>query len=180
MMDVEIQNIDQNSLAVLKLLRDRKDAPEQVQNIAEFLGLDPQEVQSAVEALKSRGYEIVDDGRCGICLPHLPETLYPWDVTDGLKAHYVGHPLRVFKVVDSTNAFGEKWAMEGAPDGAVVVGEQQTAGRGRFDRRWSSPAETGIYFSIIFKPDMPMAQVPMLTLMASAAVAEGLADTAGV
>ena len=64
-------------------------------------------------------------------------------------------------------------ARGGAPEGTTVVADEQTAGRGRRDRRWFSPRGEGLYHSIILRPSIPPESAPLLTLLA----AVGLSDT---
>ncbi|MGI5481022.1 biotin--[acetyl-CoA-carboxylase] ligase [Streptomyces lavendofoliae] len=66
------------------------------------------------------------------------------------------------------------------PEGAVLVAEEQTAGRGRLDRVWSAPARSGLFFSVLLKPDVPVARLAWLPLLTGVAAATGLARAAGV
>ncbi|GAA3731117.1 biotin--[acetyl-CoA-carboxylase] ligase [Streptomyces tremellae] len=67
-------------------------------------------------------------------------------------------------------------------EGAVLVAEEQTAGRGRLDRTWSAPARSGLFFSVLLRPgdDVPAARWGWLPLLTGVAVATGLARAAGV
>ncbi|MER5301613.1 biotin--[acetyl-CoA-carboxylase] ligase [Streptomyces lasiicapitis] len=67
------------------------------------------------------------------------------------------------------------------PEGAVLVAEQQSAGRGRLDRRWSAPPRSGLFFSVLLKPDdVPVERWGWLPLLTGVAVAAGISRTAGV
>ncbi|MFD0415480.1 biotin--[acetyl-CoA-carboxylase] ligase [Streptomyces sp. NPDC127108] len=67
------------------------------------------------------------------------------------------------------------------PEGAILVAEEQSAGRGRLDRRWSAPPRSGLFFSVLLKPDdVPVERWGWLPLLAGVAVAAGIARTAGV
>ena len=78
----------------------------------------------------------------------------------------------------STNADAAALADAGAAEGCVVVADQQTAGRGRLGRSWSSPAGSGIYVSVLFRPEPTVAR--MLTIAAGVAVAEAIEQVAGI
>lgn len=68
--------------------------------------------------------------------------------------------------VGSTNAAAAERARADAPDGLVVVAEHQTAGRGRLDRSWETPARAALTFSMVLRPDVPLADwtwLPLLT-----------------
>ena len=79
---------------------------------------------------------------------------------------------------ESTNADAAALAEAGAPEGCVVLADLQTAGRGRLGRSWSSPAGTGIYASVLFRPEPPVAR--MLTIAAGVALAEAIETVAGI
>ncbi|MEV6753553.1 biotin--[acetyl-CoA-carboxylase] ligase [Streptomyces sp. NPDC051214] len=68
------------------------------------------------------------------------------------------------------------------PEGAVLVAEEQSSGRGRLDRRWSAPARSGLFFSVLLKPgpEVPVARWGWLPLLTGVAVATGLSRAAGV
>ncbi|KUH39237.1 MULTISPECIES: biotin--[acetyl-CoA-carboxylase] ligase [Streptomyces] len=68
----------------------------------------------------------------------------------------------------------------GLPEGAVLVAEEQTAGRGRLDRAWSAPARSGLFLSVLLTPDVPVGRLAWLPLLTGVAVATGLARAAGV
>lgn len=70
-----------------------------------------------------------------------------------------------FSVLDSTNRQAAQWARAGAPEGTVVVADQQTAGRGRLGRHWSSPAGVNLYCSIVLRPALSPREVAQLTLL---------------
>ncbi|MFF7179560.1 biotin--[acetyl-CoA-carboxylase] ligase [Streptomyces sp. NPDC008121] len=65
------------------------------------------------------------------------------------------------------------------PEGAVLVAEEQTAGRGRLDRDWVAPARSGIFVSVLLRPDVPVHRWGWLPLLTGVAAATGLAKAAG-
>ncbi|MGW7195106.1 biotin--[acetyl-CoA-carboxylase] ligase [Streptomyces chryseus] len=88
--------------------------------------------------------------------------------------------LDVVPSVGSTNTDLAARAGE-LPEGAVLVAEEQTEGRGRLDRRWSAPARSGLFFSVLLKPTgIPADQWGWLPLLAGVSVATGLSRAAGV
>ncbi|MFD7626113.1 biotin--[acetyl-CoA-carboxylase] ligase [Streptomyces sp. NPDC059851] len=88
------------------------------------------------------------------------------------------------EVVPSTGSTNTDLAARAAelPEGAVLVAEEQTAGRGRLDRSWVAPARSGLFFSVLLKPGgaVPQERWGWLTLLAGVATAAGLARAAGV
>lgn len=69
---------------------------------------------------------------------------------------------------------------ETEPEGAVVVADEQTEGRGRLGRRWLAPAGTGLLCSVQLRPPVEPAQLPELSLVAGAAVAEAIEELTGL
>ena len=82
--------------------------------------------------------------------------------------------------VDSTQAIVFGLAVEGAPDRTVVVADSQAAGRGRLGRVWHDEPGESLLCSILLRPRLAPAQLPMLSLTAAVAVAEALARAAGL
>src|SRR5919197_783176 len=67
-----------------------------------------------------------------------------------------------------------------APEGAIAVAEEQTAGRGRLGREWHAPPRSSILVSIVLRPPVPPAQLPELSIVAGRSVAAALAETSAV
>lgn len=90
--------------------------------------------------------------------------------------------VEVVQRTGSTNTDLVALATEGkAEEGAVLVAEEQTAGRGRLEREWTAPARSGLFFSVLLKPsDVGISRWGWLPLLTGVAVATGLARTAGV
>jgi BirA family biotin operon repressor/biotin-[acetyl-CoA-carboxylase] ligase len=85
-----------------------------------------------------------------------------------------------FESLPSTNTELARIASEGAAEGLAVVADEQTAGRGRLQRAWSSPKGAGLYFSMLLRPVIPVDQWPLITFMAALAVGDALREAAGV
>jgi BirA family biotin operon repressor/biotin-[acetyl-CoA-carboxylase] ligase len=86
--------------------------------------------------------------------------------------------VRTFDDVTSTSDLVAAWADAGGEEGLVAVADQQTRGRGRLGRSWSSPPGAGIYLSALLRP--PASAIPLLTLAAGVAVAEGIEAAASL
>jgi len=84
--------------------------------------------------------------------------------------------IQRFDSLPSTNTEAASAAMRGAPEGLCIVAAEQTAGRGRRERTWISPAGAGLYFSILLRPKLDARVWPLLTLMGALAVHDALRD----
>src|SRR5215510_13717963 len=85
-----------------------------------------------------------------------------------------------FESLPSTNTELARQASEGAGEGLAILAEEQTAGRGRLQRAWSSPKGAGLYFSILLQPTIEAEQWPLVTFMAALAVGDALAEASEV
>jgi BirA family biotin operon repressor/biotin-[acetyl-CoA-carboxylase] ligase len=86
-----------------------------------------------------------------------------------------GAGVRWHARVGSTNDDAAAWAAAGAPEGALVVADEQTDGRGRRGRSWTSPPGAGLYMSVVFRPPPTL-----LTIVAGVATARGIREATGV
>lgn len=87
----------------------------------------------------------------------------------------LGSILHNFDRLTSTNDAAKEMAAQGAEEGTAVIAREQTAGRGRQGRQWSSPPGTGLYLSIILRPNIAPSRSALIPLAAAVAVAETLA-----
>jgi BirA family biotin operon repressor/biotin-[acetyl-CoA-carboxylase] ligase len=85
-----------------------------------------------------------------------------------------------FSSLSSTNVEAARQAVEGAPEGLVVVADEQTAGRGRMGRHWISPKGAGLYFSIVLRPQVAPEAWPLITFVAALAVHDALYQCCGL
>jgi BirA family biotin operon repressor/biotin-[acetyl-CoA-carboxylase] ligase len=146
--------------------------------MSETLGISRNAVHKHVKTLRARGYRIVGVSRRGYKLEEEPGKLVMPLVMEMTRPSTLGHAFRYYDEIESTNAEAKSLAADGAPEGTVVIAESQTAGRGRLGRRWTSPAGKGLLFSVLLRPDLPMADVHLLTLVAATAAAEAIEEQA--
>ena len=90
-----------------------------------------------------------------------------------------GQVIHRFEKLETTMLKATTLAEADAPEGTVVIAEQQTAGRGRLGRSWISEPGVGLYFSIVLRPPMPAAQSAILTLAIGLGVARGIGEACG-
>jgi BirA family biotin operon repressor/biotin-[acetyl-CoA-carboxylase] ligase len=91
-----------------------------------------------------------------------------------------GRTLLLLPATGSTNDVARELAERGAPEGAVVLAEEQTAGRGRLGRPWIAPPGTCLLFSILFRPELTVDQAGQLTMLCALAAADGIRQETGV
>jgi len=88
------------------------------------------------------------------------------------RTRWLGQPIEVHDVVDSTNRIAEQRGIEGAPDGLVVLADRQTAGRGRLGRSFFSPGGRSLYLSVLLRAELPLEHMHRHVFAAAVAVAE--------
>ena len=89
-------------------------------------------------------------------------------ITSRLAGCTVGCDVRLFETLESTMDAAKRLAENGAHEGTVVLTEEQTAGRGRFDRSWMSEPGEDLLFSVVFRPDV--VQAPYINMAAALSV----------
>jgi BirA family biotin operon repressor/biotin-[acetyl-CoA-carboxylase] ligase len=94
-------------------------------------------------------------------------------------ARALGRVVELRTVTASTNDDARALAAKGAPHGAVVIADAQTAGRGRRGRAWSSPPGENLYASFVLRPKVRIADAPGLALVAGLSIAEAVEAFAG-
>jgi BirA family biotin operon repressor/biotin-[acetyl-CoA-carboxylase] ligase len=96
-------------------------------------------------------------------------------VSKSLTTRWLGRTVHFYDEVDSTNLTAMDLAQKDAPEGTVVLAEEQLHGRGRGDRFWHSPVGVGIYCSFVLRPELSPAKTMLLTLMTAVAIAKAVA-----
>jgi BirA family biotin operon repressor/biotin-[acetyl-CoA-carboxylase] ligase len=109
-------------------------------------------------------------GRKYYRIPELPDLILPPVILYGLKSVYMGRRIFAYKTIGSTNDTAKRLAESDSPEGSLVIAERQTRGRGRLGRSWHSPQNTGLYFSLILRPQVSVEKLPALSLVAALSV----------
>lgn len=84
-----------------------------------------------------------------------------------------------FDEISSTNTVAKEKAKCGAPEGTVIVADSQTSGRGRMGRQFFSPRGTGLYMSILLRPEIAASDATLITTAAASAVAKAIEKHSG-
>ena len=104
-------------------------------------------------------------------------------VADELRATLVegriGNQLVVVEEASSTNDLVWEAEATGAPEGFVVFAERQTAGRGRYGRRWESAPYQGLWFSVLLRPPLTLNESPRLTSLLAGVAAAAITEKSG-
>ena len=164
---------------LLPLLNDRGKDYLSGEDAARLLGVSRNAVWKAVSSLKKEGYSIEAVTNRGYRLINSGDILSPAEIEKNLTALKGKLDIEVRETVTSTNALLKEKAALGAPEGTVLVALSQTAGRGRFTRKFFSPADSGIYMSILLRPHISAESATLITTAAAIAVAEAAEKLSG-
>jgi len=100
--------------------------------------------------------------------------LKPEILKQQLAGKFIGHQLYYYEEIGSTNDEAFLLGLSGAPEGTVLIANSRSAGKGRMQKVWYSPAGSNIYTSIILRPKIESARAPQISILAGVAVAEAL------
>lgn len=164
---------------ILELLR-RQEGFLSGEDIGRELSITRAAVWKGIKKLREEGYEIEAVTNRGYRLTN-PETMYnKRELEQGLKTKTMGQSIYFYEETDTTNNRARELALEGAPEGTLVVAEKQTAGRGRRGKVWESPLGTGIWMSLVLRPQIMPTEASVLTLLCGLATAEAIEAETGL
>jgi len=138
--------------------------------IAEEISSSRSEVWRLIQQLRGMGLDVAGHPATGYQLRSVPDLLLPEIVRPLVRGTMFASDLNHFYKIGSTNTAAMAAAADGASEGSVFLAEEQTAGRGRGANSWQSPRSTGIYCSVILRPDLAPSDVLALSLAAGLAV----------
>ncbi len=164
--------------AVLEALWENTDNYISGQDLGKKLSVSRAAVWKAIEQLRSEGYRIESVTNRGYRLSLEHDVLSAEGVQNYLKTSKLR--LRYFPSITSTNTVLKKLGAEGAPEGTTLIAGEQTEGRGRMGRSFYSPSGSGVYMSVLLRPEMKAADAAGITACAAVAVAETLEELSGV
>ncbi|SDH06722.1 BirA family transcriptional regulator, biotin operon repressor / biotin-[acetyl-CoA-carboxylase] ligase [Alteribacillus persepolensis] len=165
---------------LLQLLMQTSDTFVSGQEISERLGISRTAVWKHIEELRKNGYELEAVPRKGYRLVHTPNHVTKAEIEAVLSTNRLGKNIVYKGEVTSTQALAHDLARSGAEEGTIVVADEQREGKGRLGREWHSPPGTGLWCSLILRPDVPPQNAPQLTLLTAVAVTEAIKEATSI
>jgi len=162
--------------ALLTLLAENATIVVSGAKIAKEIGVTRQQVWRWIEKLRALGVRVKGHAHTGYHIERVPDILAPQLLSHRLYGTPFARRIYHFFKIDSTNTVAMHLGEAGAPHGTVVLAEEQTAGRGRAGRSWTSEKSAGIYCSVLLRPAIPPARAPVLTLVAGLAARDAAAE----
>lgn len=164
---------------ILALLRSESQSYLSGEQISRTLNLSRAAVWKQIEGLRAQGFSIEARHARGYRLIDAPDLLDAGALRQDA-CRILRGPLEILSTTDSTNLQVRLRAEAGAPEGTIVIADQQQSGKGRLGRLWASPAGVNLYCSILLRPQLPVQQAPQLTFLSAVAVARTLASVCGL
>lgn len=163
---------------ILRLLRSA-DGYISGQELCNRFGVSRTAVWKAINQLKEAGYEIEAQQNKGYRLMAAPDLMTEAEIKSLMHTEWVAKEVLYFDTIDSTNTKAQELAEKGYQSGTLVVADKQESGKGRRGRSWVSPSGTGIFMTLMIKPNINPNNASMLTLVAALAVAKAITSVTG-
>ena len=159
---------------ILHILESNKSKTVSGQELADMLEVSRTAVWKAINSLKVEGYSIESTPNKGYSLAESSDVLSAEGIRLYLNEEFKNIPITVHKTIGSTNTEAKILAVQNAQHGTTIVSEEQTKGRGRFGRDFFSPSDSGIYMSIILKPELNIGNSVLITSAAAVVVCNAI------
>lgn len=148
------------------------------EEISQTLGISRAAVWKHIKKLRSEGYDIQSVTNKGYKISEDTDMLSPDCIESHITTDFIARNIKFTKVCDSTNEEAKRFS--GLPDGTLFISETQTGGKGRLGRSWNSQRGTGIWMSLLLKPEVPPQEIPQITLIAGIAVCRAVGNGARI
>ncbi len=149
------------------------------EEMAKSLGVSRNAVWKSIKALQSDGYDICGVNNKGYILKNDNDILSGQAIKKRLESSLMGRELIVLYETASTNNYAKELAAKGAAEGTAVIARTQTGGKGRLGRSFFSPADKGVYISVILRPGCTAESNILITSMAAVAAARAIEKVCG-
>ena len=166
--------------ALLALLADNAMIVISGTKIAREIGVTRSTVWRWIEKLRALGLRVKGHQRTGYRIEEVPDILAPKILRKRLNAGPLGKHIHHFFKIDSTNTVAMRLGENGEPHGAIVIAEEQSAGRGRAGHTWHSEKTSGIYLTVLLRPPIAPQHAPLITLVAGLAVRDAIVEQTGI
>ncbi len=143
------------------------------QDLSDVLKISRVAVWKHIKKIKELGYKIETKQKLGYRLESNSEKLLPWEITEGLKTTIIGKQAYYFDTIDSTQNQALTMTFDKENNGAVIVAEKQTSGKGRSGRQWESP-KGGIWLSVILHPKFDIEVTTLFPLASALALSNAI------
>lgn len=143
------------------------------QDLSDVLHISRVAVWKHIKKIQELGYTVESKQKLGYKLTSNSELLLPWEITSELKTKMIGQRAFYLDSTDSTQNQALKMAEDSKNNGAIIIAEKQTEGKGRSGRKWVSP-RGGIWMSIILQPKFDISVTTLFPIASSLALSHAI------
>lgn len=158
---------------VLKFLQTHNTEYLSGQDLSDVLRISRVAIWKHIKKIQELGYVVESKQKLGYKLISNSDLLLPWEITSGLKTKSIGQQAYYFDSVDSTQNQALEMADEHENEGAVIIAEKQTGGKGRSGRKWASP-KGGIWLSLILHPKFDISITTLFPIASALALSKSI------
>jgi BirA family biotin operon repressor/biotin-[acetyl-CoA-carboxylase] ligase len=144
------------------------------EELSRLLGVSRTAIWKNIKKLKEEGYTIKSVTNKGYKLLDSPDKLYKEEISVLLKDMKNFNQVFTYDTIDSTNNEAKRSAINNNISSGIFISEEQTEGKGRRGRNWISPLYSGIWMSLLIRPNIHPKSASMLTLMTGLAVTKAI------
>jgi len=148
--------------------------------LSKELGISRTAIWKQIKKLEALGYRFEASRKLGYRIISKPSKLQLNELVEKMKGSSFVKGIKLYESVESTQNIAQQLAENDAPEGTLVLAEQQTSGRGRRGRQWLSPYGSSVSMSLILRPSLPLQFAPQMTLVAAVALCRGLRELTGL
>ncbi|MGY3723941.1 BirA family transcriptional regulator, biotin operon repressor / biotin-[acetyl-CoA-carboxylase] ligase [Granulicatella balaenopterae] len=149
---------------VLLLLQQQINQPISGETLARQLGVSRTAIWKAIQKLREQGYLISSQTNQGYRLSSKTDMLDKKEIKQRLIRGFKDWQIETYQTIDSTNRRAKEFAEQNPGQSAIIIADEQTAGRGRLGRKFYSPNKTGLYISICLSPkDLSYESISLIT-----------------
>jgi len=149
------------------------------QDLSDVLKISRVAVWKHIKKIQTLGYKIESKQKLGYRLVNDTEKLLPWEITRDLKTEVIGKRIYYFEEIDSTQNFAQQIASDKKENGTIIIAEKQTTGRGRLNRKWTSP-KGGMWFSLIIHPKFDVSSSTLIPILSAVALSKSIKSVLGI
>ena len=159
-----------------EILRKLRNSEEYVsgQSICNELGVSRTAIWKVINQLKEEGYVFDAVQNKGYKISSYPDVITKSEIESQLDDKNIIKKIQFFEEIDSTNTQAKLYAEQGEESGTLFVAEKQNGGRGRRGHNWISPAGSGIWMTLLLRPDIEPVNACMLTIVSAMAVTSAI------
>jgi BirA family biotin operon repressor/biotin-[acetyl-CoA-carboxylase] ligase len=160
---------DTGLLRVLTFLKTHDTEYLSGQDLSDVLRISRVAVWKHIKKIQLLGYTVESKQKEGYKLTANSDLLLPWEIVSGIKTKTLGQQAYYFDSIDSTQNQAMKMANDPKNNGAIIIAEKQTGGKGRSGRKWISP-KGGIWLSVILHPKFDISITTLFPIASSLAL----------